>query len=190
MKLTFLQHSGVPPVRCLVQERQRKKRCTRHTETIVTFYIVYTLKFYLPYCLTCLCVFVCYGYVFVVVRCGCLPSLCAVVLCCECVLWMCLCGCVLWLPLFHASRVPPRERAPFLICFPSAPCAWCSLPDLNRQCTSTASSRWQCSPPDLSSRRYSPPDINARLPTATFPAGPQPPAPDGSVLRRTSTCRC
>ena len=58
--------------------------------------------------------------------------------------------------------------------------------------TSTTSSRRQCSPPDL----------NHQLPTAAFPAGPQPPhqlrtavfcagpqppAPDGSVTRRTST---
>ena len=43
--------------------------------------------------------------------------------------------------------------------------------------TSTASSGRQCSPPDL----------NRQLRTAVFPAGPQPPVPDGSVPRRTST---
>ena len=39
--------------------------------------------------------------------------------------------------------------------------------------TSTASSGWQCSPPDL----------NRQLRTAVFPAGPQPRAPDGSLPR-------
>ena len=42
--------------------------------------------------------------------------------------------------------------------------------------TSTASSGWQCSPPDL----------NLKFRLAAFPAGPQPQVPLGSVPRRTS----
>ena len=43
--------------------------------------------------------------------------------------------------------------------------------------SSTASVGWQCSSPDL----------NRQLWMAAFPAGPKPPAPDGSVPRRNST---
>ena len=56
----------------------------------------------------------------------------------------------------------------------------CQLPSSSSSapCSSASSS---------SSSQCSPPDLNRQLQMAVFPAGPQPPAPDGNVPRRTST---
>ena len=72
----------MPPVRCLVQERQRKKRCTGHTtEAFSDIHCdiqsgIYS-KFYLPFCLAFL-------------------RLCVLVVVCL-RLRLCVCGRVLWL---------------------------------------------------------------------------------------------
>ena len=66
----------------------------------------------------------------------------------------------------------------------------CSHPDLNWKSHPTASCRWQLSHPDLNCRLRTavfPPRLNRELPMAVFPTRPQPQAPDSSVPHRTWT---